>query len=146
VEAPGEDSTISQVGERHPCTPADSSEEAYAGAITVRTITPVDTIKQFVKDTLTALRILPKQVLKIYPNPISRGSTFHLAWQSEPGAYNVRLISVNGALVQSRVVQVGTPSQIDTWEMPGALVAGVYILQVIRPGQTGSFSQKVIVE
>jgi len=117
----------------------------------------VDSIRQFVKDTLRALRILPKQgvpelrdlskqELKIYPNPVSRGNAFHLAWQSEPGTYEVRLISVSGALIQSRVVQVGSPSQVDTWEMPGGLGAGVYIIQVVRPGQAGGFTQKVVVE
>lgn len=152
VEAPPED-TMALQKKNISCKPEDSLENVIMGGITVKQSTlvdtikqPVDTIKRIVKDTLTALRILPKQALHIYPNPVSRGSVFHLVWQSEPGTYKVNLLSLAGALIQARVVEVGSSSQVDTWEMPGGLAAGVYIIQVIRPGQPGGFTQKVVVE
>ncbi|MBN9381162.1 MAG: T9SS type A sorting domain-containing protein [Chitinophagaceae bacterium] len=145
VEAPPVD-TMDLQKKNISCMPADSPENVFTGEITIRQSSPVDTIKQFVKDTLTALRILPKQELHIYPNPVRRESALHLAWQSEPGTYKVNLLSVTGALILARVVEVGSSSQVDTWEMPGGLAAGVYIIQVTRPGQPGGLAQKVIVE
>lgn len=134
------------------CAPADSlaaDTPAYMGGISVTRTSAIDSVKQIVKDTLTALRILPKvpkQELKVYPNPISRGSAFHISWRSEPGAYKLSLFSAAGMLVQTRVVEVSSASQVDTWEMPGGLAAGVYIVQAVRAGQAGSFTQKIVVE
>lgn len=105
-----------------------------------------DTLKQVIRDTLTALHMLPKPELHIYPNPVQRGCVFHLSWQSEPGTYRVNLLGIGGALIQTRMVQVGSRAQVDTWEIPGGLAAGVYIIQATRPGQPGGFTQKMVVE
>jgi len=107
---------------------------------------PVAKIKQFITDTLTTLRMLPRNELKVYPNPIPRGTSFHIAWSSGPGTYNVSLISAAGVLVQTRLVEVGSSSQVDSWEMPGGVAAGVYFIQAARPGQPLTWTQKVIVE
>ena len=90
--------------------------------------------------------MLPKPELHIYPNPVQRGCVFHLSWQSEPGTYRVNLLGIGGALIQTRMVQVGSRAQVDTWEIPGGLAAGVYIIQATRPGQPGGFTQKMVVE
>ena len=107
---------------------------------------PVTKIRQFITDTLTTLHILPRKELGVYPNPIPRGTSFHIAWPSGPGMYKVSLISAAGVMVQTRLVEVGSSSQVDTWEMPGGVAAGVYFIQAARPGQSLSWTQKVIVE
>ncbi|HVW60253.1 MAG TPA: T9SS type A sorting domain-containing protein [Puia sp.] len=152
VDAPPLDSTALQANV--PCKKEDDLDYGYTGGITVSHPAAVDTIQQIVKDTvkraigdtLTALRILPKAELHTYPNPVQRGGVFYLSWKSEPGAYRVDLLSINGAMVQTRVVQVGSRAQVDTWEIPGRLAAGTYIIQVTRPGKPGGFTQKVMVE
>lgn len=103
-------------------------------------------IKQFITDTLTMLRIIPKTELKVYPNPIRRGTSFHIAWPSEPGTYKVSLISAAGVSIRTRVVEVGSSAQVDTWEMPGGVAAGVYIIQAVCPERAVTRTQKVIVE
>jgi hypothetical protein len=35
---------------------------------------------------------------------------------------------------------------VDTWEMPGEVAAGVYLIQAMRPGQAVTWTSKVIVE
>jgi hypothetical protein len=145
IEAPMQDTVASQKPDPV-CKPADSLKIAYTGGITVQESTLVDTLKQIVKDTLTALHIIPRWELKVYPNPIIKGGIFHLAWQSEPGTYKVNLLSVTGSLIQTRVVEVGSSSQVDTWEMPNGLAAGVYIIQAAGAGQASVFTQKVVVE
>lgn len=108
--------------------------------------TPVVKIKQFLTDTLTALCILPRKELKVFPNPILRGTSFHIAWPSEPGTYKVSLISAAGVSIRTRVVEVGSSAQVDTWEMPDGVAAGVYIIQAVCPERAVTRTQKVIVE
>lgn len=103
-------------------------------------------VKQFITDTLTKLRIIPKMELKVYPNPIPKGASFHIAWPSEPGTYKVSLISAAGVSIRTRVVEVGSSAQVDTWEMPDGVAAGVYIIQAVCPGRAVTRTQKVIVE
>ncbi|MDO6430782.1 T9SS type A sorting domain-containing protein [Flavitalea sp. BT771] len=103
-------------------------------------------IRQFLTDTLTALHILPRKEMGIYPNPIRRGTPFHITWPSGPGTYKVSLISAAGVLIETRVAEVGGSAQVDTWEMPGELATGVYLIQAVRPGHSHVWTQKVIVE
>lgn len=88
----------------------------------------INTLKQLLTDTLTALHLLPqKQIptpqsqnneLTIYPNPVRRGITFRLAWQTEPGKYQVSLFSPSGALIQERIIDISNTRQISEWQLP----------------------------
>jgi hypothetical protein len=108
--------------------------------------TLTDTLKKAITDTLTALHLLPEKKCSIYPNPVPRGTAFHISWQTEPGTYQVSLFNISGALIQMRVIEVASPAQTNDWELPPNLSAGVYILRAIRPGQTESYSRKIMVE
>lgn len=107
----------------------------------------VDTVRKFIKDTTSLFRSAKeKEELKIYPNPIRKGNTFQITWPSTPGVNQVRWYSASGALVQVREVEVNSLIQTYTWEVPGHWAAGIYIVQVIRPGQAETLAQKIIVE
>jgi len=110
-----------------------------------QTIT-LDSIKSFITDTLTALRLLPAKGMRVYPNPVQRGSIFHISWQAELGNYQVALYNLAGALIQIRTMQVSSPSQVDDWQVPSQISEGIYILRASRTGQVASYSRKVIVE
>jgi hypothetical protein len=97
-------------------------------------------------DTLTTMHLLPKKALTIYPNPAPLGSAIHLSWRTEPGVYQVALYSVAGALIQERVLAVSSQAQVDTWEIPNGVAAGVYIIRAVRPGQIGEYTTKLVVE
>jgi hypothetical protein len=105
-----------------------------------------DTLKQIITDTLTALHLIHVKKLTIYPNPVPRGTSFHIAWQTDPGTYQVSLFNTAGALIQKRIIEVSGPTQTDSWGLPPNLSAGVYILRAIRQGQTENYSRKILVE
>lgn len=126
------------------CEPAESL--AFLGGIVITRNSPADSAKQFVTDTLAALHLLPKKELTVYPNPAARGTVIHLSWQTEPGTYQVALYSIAGALIQERVLEVSNQSQVDVWEIPTGMAAGIYIIRAIRPGQAGGYSGKLVVE
>jgi hypothetical protein len=93
-----------------------------------------DTVKQLVSDTLAALGWRPAPALNIYPNPVSRGGAIQLAWKTQPGQYQLTLMNTRGQLIAERILDVGGAGQVDSWEIPASLAAGIYILRVVRQG------------
>ncbi|HXB05627.1 MAG TPA: T9SS type A sorting domain-containing protein, partial [Puia sp.] len=100
----------------------------------------------WVKDTLAAVGLAPKRELAVYPNPVRRGAAMSLNWQrTEPGTYEVALFSATGALVERRIVEVGSKEQVDLFGLPPALPAGMYFLRAARPGGAKVITLKLIV-
>jgi hypothetical protein len=97
-----------------------------------------DTVKQFVADTLAALGWRPAPDLNIYPNPVLRGGAIQLAWKTQPGQYQLTLIDTRGQLIAERILDIGGAGQVDSWEIPASLAAGIYILRVVRQGGAGT--------
>ena len=125
------------------CEPAESL--AFQGGVVITRSSPTDPVKQFLTDTLTSLHLLPKKELTVFPNPARRGSAVHLSWQKEPGTYQLALYNMAGALIQERVLEVSSRAQVDTWEVP-EMTAGVYIIRAVRPGKTGGYTGKLVIE
>ena len=96
-----------------------------------------DTVKQIVADTLSALGWRPAADLNIYPNPVSRGGAIQLAWKTQPGQYQLTLLNTRGQLIAERILDVGEAGQVDSWEIPASLAAGIYILRVVEQGGAG---------
>lgn len=124
----------------------------YLGGISVgqcvkmRTIdTVTDILKRAVVDTLTALNILPKNELTVYPNPAARGAALQIAWQAEPGKYQLTLLNIGGGLVQQRMLDVAGKGQVDQWEVPAGLAAGIYVLRAVKEGGINSYTREIIV-
>jgi hypothetical protein len=122
----------------------------YAGGILVevkiRTIdTVTDMLKQAVVDTLTGLNILPKNELTVYPNPVPRGGTLQMAWQAEAGKYQLTLLNIDGGMVQQRMFEAAGKGQVDQWEVPVGLAAGIYVLRVVKEGGTISYTREIVV-
>ena len=96
-----------------------------------------DTVKGIVSDTLAALGWRPAPDLNIYPNPVSRGGAIQLAWKTQPGQYQLSLMDMRGQLIAERILDVGGSGQVDSWEIPASLAAGIYVLRVVRQGSPG---------
>jgi hypothetical protein len=117
-------------------------------------ISPTDTLQNIatylrsrVTDTLTALRLLPAKKWQIYPNPLPRGTSLHLSWQTAPaGRYQVTLLNATGALIRERTIEVGGPGQVDIWNMAMGVPAGVYILRAVRPGQAEALTRELVLQ
>jgi hypothetical protein len=125
-----------------PVKPKDPSQEltAFTGGILVEvkidTVVDIlaDTLRQIAADTLAALGWQPTPILNIYPNPVLRGSMMQLAWKTQPGQYQITFMDSRGQLIAERVLDVGGMGQVDSWEIPASLAAGIYILRVARAG------------
>ena len=125
----------------------DSVKEFVTDTLTaVHFPTKVDSVKQFLTDTLTTLHLLPKEKLTVYPNPALRGSAVHLSWRTEQGTYQVGLYTTAGVLVLERVLEVSSRTQEDTWEIPVGMAAGIYIIRAVQPGQGGGYTTKLVVQ
>jgi hypothetical protein len=109
----------------------------------------VDTVKEIVVDSLKAMGIkmntdgpVERDEATVYPNPAPRGGSLNLSWKKEAVAGRVNLINMNGAQIQSWMIQGGSMTR--TLTMPADLAAGVYILQIII--KNGGYTRKVVVE
>jgi hypothetical protein len=120
-----------------------------AGGISVGvTVSPaqnlLDTVKHWVEDTLAAVRLLPEQGFSVYPNPVRGGSVVSLSWRAEPGTYQVGLFSIAGALIQQREMVVNAKGQVDLFEVPAGLAAGVYVIRAAGSGK--GMTRKLVVQ
>lgn len=106
----------------------------------------VDSPWKWATDTLRAIGVLPKKELKVYPNPVRKGSAVSLTWQeTEPGQYEVTLFNASGTPVQRRVLEVNGKEQVDLLEVPDWLAAGVYFLRAARAGESRPVTRKIVV-
>jgi hypothetical protein len=135
-------------------TPTPPTEEVFTGGIICPRPRTIDTLKQLLTDTLSALRLLPQKQpltptnneLTIYPNPVQRGVPFHLAWQTDPGKYQISLFSASGALIQQRMIDISNTKQVSDWQIPTNAPAGIYIIRALQPGQTRVYARELVVQ
>jgi hypothetical protein len=115
------------------------------GAVSFVRVVTVNSWKDRVVDTLSVLNPFPKKKVTVYPNPVRRGAAVSLAWQVEPGTYQVGIFNTAGALCQQHVLHVGSTSQVDLIEIPGSLSAGVYFIRAARAGGGKAITSKLVV-
>ncbi|MHA4808983.1 T9SS type A sorting domain-containing protein [Flavitalea flava] len=125
-------------GNQNTCT-------VYMGGLSVVRSIKITSWKQRLTDTLENCHLLPKKELSVYPNPVRRGVAISLSWQVEEGEYQVCLFNMAGALIQQRIMQVGSTAQVDLLEIPPTLPDGLYIIRAIRAGNGKTYSRKLVV-
>jgi len=115
--------------------------------------TIIDTVKKIITDTFSILpqkQFLPDQLLPpaftVYPNPIRRGSAFHISWQAGPGRYQVSLFSSSGALIQATTLDITDKQQIGEWQLPTNQPTGIYILRAVQQGRNNVYAREVAVQ
>jgi hypothetical protein len=127
-----------------------ASEGAVDGGILMVAVsdiqrqTVVDTVRQWVADSLTAIGLLPERGLSVYPNPVRRGNVVSLSWKAEAGAYQVGLFNISGGLVQEREIVVSAKGQVNLLEIPAGVGAGVYVIRAVGVGGRSMTRELVI--
>jgi hypothetical protein len=124
---------------------ANQSHRGSLGAYYVVRSVTISPWKDRVIDTLINCHLLPSKELTVYPNPVNRGAAISLSWQMEPGSYQLELFNAAGALIQTRVMQVESKTQVDLLEIPRTASAGVYVLRAARAGDEKVVTRKLIV-
>jgi hypothetical protein len=130
-------------------TAQEDSLVAYTGGIAVATEPKIDTltqIKEILTDTLRAIGLLPKNELKLYPNPAPSGATIHLEWNLHPGTYQGTLFTIAGNLIQARTFELTGAGQTDHWQLPTTMAAGIYILKITQPDGKRSVTRKLVIQ
>jgi hypothetical protein len=114
----------------------------------VRTVTTwmIDTVRNFLADSL-AIPALRCQALNVYPNPVSRGSVIRIDMRPQPaGEYKLALYNAAGARIQERIVNLEGKDQVELWNMPSSLAAGIYLIELCTPQLKRIYSGKLVVE
>ena len=84
--------------------------------------------------------------INIYPNPITNKQFVIQFNQLDAGAYTVQLTDVMGRQVMQRNVNVGGDNQSQSFNVPAAAAAGVYLVKVTDMNNKSVFSTKVVVQ
>jgi hypothetical protein len=116
-------------------------EQFRMGGIGIYSVVVQQTIVEKIKDT-----VLNQNKVRIYPNPVSRTSPLQVELVKViPGQYRVRLISMEGRVLQEEGVFVSAESFRFTLPLRATVAAGEYVVVVINPKQKIVHQAKVMV-
>lgn len=83
---------------------------------------------------------------KIYPNPVT-GSRFNVLFAGQPtGKYTILLTDITGRILQSRVVSVYKPNQVEAVNLRSKAARGMYFVKVLSENEELAFSERVVVQ
>ncbi len=91
-------------------------------------------------------KLICRNVIKAYPNPVQRNAPVHLDMQNVlTGGYTIRLFSNAGQLVQEDRMIVPAQKFVYAFQFRAGLTAGEYLLVVINPQQKNIHQSKIVV-
>lgn len=106
-----------------------------------------ETVKHKMADTIATLWPLSgKESPAIYPNPVSRGSVFHIVCPVVQGICRASLHDGNGVLISEKVIAMNGKGHIEEWQLPEGTAAGIYIVRMMMPDGTLGFTRDLVVE
>ncbi len=82
---------------------------------------------------------------KIYPNPLT-GTQFNVSFEGQPaGKYTIILTDLAGKALQSKVVNIAKPGQVEAVRFAGKTASGMYLVKVLSEKRQLAFSEKIVV-
>ncbi|MDO9376931.1 MAG: T9SS type A sorting domain-containing protein [Ferruginibacter sp.] len=83
---------------------------------------------------------------RVYPNP-SSGSQFNILFENQPtGKYTILLTDLAGRALQSKVVSIAKPGQVETMRVTGKTARGMYLVKVLTDSKQLAFSEKLVIQ
>lgn len=83
---------------------------------------------------------------RVYPNP-STGSQFNVLFENQPsGKYTIVLTDLAGRALQSKVVSIAKPGQVETIRVTGKTARGMYLVKVLNANKQLAFSEKLVIQ
>ena len=83
---------------------------------------------------------------RVYPNP-STGSQFNVLFENQPsGKYTIVLTDLAGRALQSKVVSIAKPGQVETIRVTGKTARGMYLVKVLNASKQLAFSEKLVIQ
>ncbi|MEI9944545.1 MAG: T9SS type A sorting domain-containing protein [Chitinophagaceae bacterium] len=119
---------------------------------------PVDSIAAIIVDEDQAETKIPAETatknlqltsssfsLKLFPNPVSPGSTLYIEWkQQEAGTYSLQLVSLSGQLILSKEAVIAEGTSLLNLPMP-AVAPGNYFIRIVNKQSGKTFTEKLII-
>jgi len=98
-----------------------------------------------IKDTLALIGVT-KKTLKVYPNPVVRGTPITLALRlDEPGTYIAQLLSWSGMPIETMKIDGNKKSETVLMNIPNTLAAGIYMIRLSHASLKKDYTEQIIV-
>lgn len=82
---------------------------------------------------------------KVYPNPLS-GNQFNVSFDGQPaGKYTILLTDMAGKALQSKVVIIVKPGQVESVRVSNKTARGMYLVKIVSENSQLAFSEKMVV-
>ena len=82
---------------------------------------------------------------KVYPNPVT-GAQFNVVFEGQPkGKYTILLTDLAGRALQSKVVNISKPGQVETVRVASKTAQGMYLVKVLGENKKLAFSDRVVI-
>jgi hypothetical protein len=105
--------------------------------------------KEVIVDELAAKKpvdIAPAYKISAYPNPVTNGS-FQLSFNGLPAArYVVQVVDLEGKLVQTQDVVIGSKAQVEQFTLPANTSRGTYLVKITNAANKISVIEKITVQ
>lgn len=101
---------------------------------------------RYVKSTQENENQQPKSIMKLYPNPVSRGSAIKIQFElAESENINIRIINLTGTILSSQNFLASESLNSLSISTDSRWAAGIYLLQVYAKGKLLA-SDKIIIQ
>jgi hypothetical protein len=88
-----------------------------------------------------------KKDIKVYPNPVIRGSNIHASLSlKQAGEYKLELLNMQGELMTIQRLTMATTEQVATIPTQGGWAPGIYWMRVSAPGVRNVYQCKVSIQ
>ncbi len=96
--------------------------------------------------SLTKLEVIGNKFISVYPNPVTSGQFKITFDKSTAGEYRIALTDLQGRFIDSKVVYIKSPGQVENFQLRSKQAAGVYMIKITDSGNKHVFADKLIVE
>jgi CarboxypepD_reg-like domain/Secretion system C-terminal sorting domain len=91
--------------------------------------------------------ITGRNEVKIYPNPVPLNSHFNIGFNLKTqGEYSIQFADAAGRVILSRLVNIVSTSQVESFSSNGFLVAGVYFITVKNNHNNKVYTTKLVMQ
>lgn len=104
------------------------------------------TPQEAAKTVTPAAPAITSKAISVYPNPVTNGEV-KISFNTLPaGKYMVQLSDMNGQVITTSDVVVGSKNQVETLRLPALISKGSYIIKVQSSGGREAYTETIIVQ
>lgn len=90
--------------------------------------------------------LVSSKAINVYPNPVTNGEV-KISFNTLPaGRYMIQLTDLNGQVITTSDVVVGSKNQVETLRLPALISKGSYLVKVQASGGREAYTETIIVQ